>query len=60
MYASATTETIIDTSSVMCFYTDISIVDVHYHSCYQIVVSTNTTFNSMIEETYYQNLKSLG
>jgi AraC-like DNA-binding protein len=57
MHASATTETALDTSSVMCFYTDISIVDVHYHSCYQIVVSTNTTFNSMIEETYYQNLK---
>jgi len=57
MHPSATTETTLDTSSVMCFYTDISIVDVHYHSCYQIVVSTKTTFDSMIEETYYQSLK---
>lgn len=57
MYGSATTETALDTSSVMCFYTDISIVDVHYHSCYQIVVSTKTTFDSVIEETCYQHLK---
>lgn len=47
----------IDTTNVMCFYTDISVVDVHYHSCYQIVVSTKSTFDSVIEEVLYKNLK---
>lgn len=47
----------IDTTNVMCFYTDISVVDVHYHSCYQIVVSTQSTYNSVIEDKSYHNLK---
>jgi len=50
-------EQTLDTTNVMCFYTDISIVDVHYHSCYQIVVSTKTTYNSIVEGTQYNNLK---
>ncbi len=41
----------------MCFYTDISVVDVHYHSCYQIVVSTKSTYDSTIEDKHYKNLK---
>lgn len=41
----------------MCFYTDISVVDVHYHSCYQIVVSTKSTYDSQIEDKHYKNLK---
>lgn len=48
---------IIDTTNVMCFYTDISVVDVHYHSCYQIVVSTESTYDSIIEGRAYKNLK---
>lgn len=47
----------IDTTNVMCFYTDISVVDVHYHSCYQIVVSTKFTYDSVIEDKHYKNLK---
>ncbi len=47
----------LDTTNVMCFYTDISIVDVHYHSCYQIVVSTKYTYDSVIEEKHYKNLR---
>lgn len=47
----------IDTTNVMCFYTDISVVDVHYHSCYQIVVSTKSTYDSVIENKTYKNLK---
>lgn len=47
----------LDTTNVLCFYTDISVVDVHYHSCYQIVVSTRATFDSVIEEQPYHNLK---
>jgi len=47
---------VIDTAHVMCFYTDISIVDVHFHSCYQIVVSTKTTFDSVIEGREYKGL----
>ena len=47
----------LDTTNIMCFYTDISVVDVHYHSCYQIVVSTKSTYDSLIEQTYYKNLK---
>lgn len=47
----------IDTTNVMCFYTDISVVDVHYHSCYQIVVSTQSTYDSIIENQHYNNLK---
>jgi AraC-like DNA-binding protein len=46
-----------DTTNVMCFYTDISVVDVHYHSCYQIVVSTRTTFDSLIGDQHYKGLK---
>lgn len=48
---------ILNTNNIMCFYTSISIVDVHYHSCYQIVVSTDTTFDSNIEGTEYKNIK---
>lgn len=47
----------IDTTNIMCFYTDISVVDVHYHSCYQIVVSTKMTYDSVIENKQYKNLK---
>ena len=47
----------IDTTNVMCFYTDISVVEVHYHSCYQIVVSTKSTYDSLIEDKTYKNLK---
>lgn len=47
----------IDTANVMCFYTDISVVDIHYHSCYQIVVSTKFTYDSVIENKQYKNLK---
>src|SRR6185369_10061284 len=47
----------IDTTNVMCFYTDISVVDVHYHSCYQIVVSTKYTYDSVIEDKQYKNLR---
>ena len=47
----------IDTTNVMCFYTDISVVDVHYHCCYQIVVSTKSTYDSHIEGMDYKNLK---
>lgn len=47
----------IDTTNVMCFYTDISVVDVHYHSCYQIVVSTKSTYDSVIEGKHYKKLK---
>jgi AraC-like DNA-binding protein len=47
----------LDTTNVLCFYTDISIVEVHYHNCYQIVVSTKNTFDSVIEGVSYHNLK---
>ncbi|MES2239067.1 MAG: AraC family transcriptional regulator [Bacteroidota bacterium] len=47
----------IDTTNIMCFYTDISVVDVHYHSCYQIVVSTKSTYDSVIENKTYKSLK---
>jgi len=47
----------LDTTNVMCFYTDISVVDVHYHSCYQIVVSTKYTYDSVIENKHYKNLR---
>jgi len=47
----------IDTANIMCFYTDISVVDVHYHSCYQIVVSTKYTYDSVIEDKQYKNLR---
>lgn len=47
----------LDTTNIMCFYTDISIVDVHYHSCYQIVVSTLSTYDSLVEGKSYKNLK---
>lgn len=47
----------IDTTNVMCFYTDISVVDVHYHSCYQIVVSTKYTYDSVVEGKPYKNLR---
>lgn len=47
----------IDTTNIMCFYTDISVVDVHYHSCYQIVISTKYTYDSVIENQHYKNLK---
>ena len=47
----------IDTTNVMCFYTDIAVVDVHYHSCYQIVVSTKDTYDSNVEGKEYQNLR---
>ena len=48
---------LLDTNNVLCFYTDIAIVEVHYHSCYQIVVSTNATFNSVIDGKEYNNLR---
>jgi len=48
---------ILDTTNVMCFYTDISVVDVHYHSCYQIVVSTKYSYDSIIEDRNYKKLK---
>jgi AraC-like DNA-binding protein len=47
----------LDTTNIMCFYTDISIVDVHYHSCYQIVVSTKYTYDSVIEDKHYKGLR---
>ena len=50
-------ELTVDTTNVMCFYTDISVVDVHYHSCYQIVVSTKATYDSIVEDKHYKNLK---
>jgi AraC-like DNA-binding protein len=50
-------EIVLDTTNVLCFYTDISVVDIHYHSCYQIVVTTNSTYDSVIEGKTYTNLK---
>jgi AraC-like DNA-binding protein len=50
-------EVVLDTTSVMCFYTDISTVEVHYHSCYQIVVSTKFTYDSVVEDKSYKNLR---
>ncbi len=46
----------IDTTNVMCFHTTISVVDVHFHSCYQIVVSTQSTFDSEIGGKKYKGL----
>jgi AraC-like DNA-binding protein len=54
---SETQELTLDTANVMCFYTDISVVDVHYHSCYQIVVTTKSAYDSLVEGKLYKNLK---
>jgi AraC-like DNA-binding protein len=48
---------VLDTTSVLCFFTDISVVDVHYHSCYQIVVTTNSTYDCVVEGKLYKDLK---
>ncbi|MDZ4807960.1 MAG: helix-turn-helix domain-containing protein, partial [Bacteroidota bacterium] len=44
-------------NNVICFIAHNSVVDIHYHTCFQIVVSFQSTFNCLIEGNEYGNMK---
>ncbi|MEO6818662.1 MAG: AraC family transcriptional regulator, partial [Ginsengibacter sp.] len=43
--------------NIISFLSKHAIVDIHYHNCFQIVVSINSTFNCTIDKKEYQNRK---
>ncbi|MES1161276.1 MAG: AraC family transcriptional regulator [Bacteroidota bacterium] len=44
-------------NNIISFVANHSVVEVHYHKCYQIVISLNTPFNCTIDKNKYQHLR---
>ncbi|HTI11497.1 MAG TPA: AraC family transcriptional regulator [Puia sp.] len=44
-------------SNIISFVANHSIVDIHYHKCYQIVITLHIPFNSIIDKNKYYHLK---
>ncbi len=44
-------------NNIISFLSRHAVVDIHYHNCFQIVVSIQTAFNCTIHEKEYKNMK---
>ncbi len=47
----------ITANSIISFLSHHAVVDIHYHNCFQIVVSINSAFNCTIDKKEYKNLQ---
>ena len=47
----------IQSNNIICFAATRAVVDIHYHTCFQIVISLDAPFNSMIDKKEYSNLR---
>lgn len=43
--------------NVISFLSHHAVVDIHYHNCFQVVVSINSTFNCTIDKKEYKGMK---
>lgn len=47
----------LNSNNIICFAAQNAVVDIHYHMCFQLVISMHSSFNCTIGETHHHNIK---